>query len=100
MTTGDFIEDAQIVEEQNNVALTEEPNLNGENTQASTIDPEQERQMREWAEEYARIYKKMHTPYVKEHRKVGRNEICPYCDSGLKFKHCECSQKYGEQISY
>lgn len=36
-------------------------------------------------------WKEMHTPKVRKHRKVGRNEICPYCDSGLKFKHCECS---------
>ncbi|CAB1276915.1 preprotein translocase subunit SecA [Candidatus Nitrosacidococcus tergens] len=27
------------------------------------------------------------TPYIREGRKVGRNEICP-CGSGKKFKHC------------
>lgn len=95
MTTGDIIEDAQVVEEQ---PYSNTGEINSEDSQALT--PEQERQMREWAEEYARIYKKMHTPFVREHRKVGRNEICPFCDSGLKFKHCECFQKYGEQVSY
>ena len=101
MTTDNIIEDAQVVEEVlQPYSNTGEINMDGEDSQASTIDPEQERQMREWAEEYARIYKKMHTPFVREYRKVGRNEICPFCDSGLKFKHCECSQKYGEQVSY
>ena len=38
-------------------------------------------------------WKAMHTPKVRKYRKVGRNEICPFCDSGLKFKHCECSIK-------
>jgi preprotein translocase subunit SecA len=28
-----------------------------------------------------------HTPYVREQRKIGRNEPCP-CGSGKKFKHC------------
>ena len=28
-----------------------------------------------------------HTPYVREGRKIGRNEPCP-CGSGKKFKHC------------
>jgi uncharacterized protein len=27
------------------------------------------------------------TPYVRESRKVGRNDPCP-CGSGKKFKHC------------
>ena len=27
------------------------------------------------------------TPYVREGRKVGRNEPCP-CGSGKKYKHC------------
>lgn len=31
--------------------------------------------------------KAAHTPYVREGRKVGRNEPCP-CGSGKKFKHC------------
>lgn len=28
-----------------------------------------------------------HNPYVREERKIGRNETCP-CDSGLKYKKC------------
>lgn len=98
MTTGDIIEDAQVAEE---VLIpysnTGEINMDGEDSQASTLEQEQ---IREWAEEYARIYKKMHTPFVREYRKVGRNKICPFCNSGLKFKYCECFQKYGEQVSY
>lgn len=27
------------------------------------------------------------TPYVRQERKVGRNEPCP-CGSGKKYKHC------------
>lgn len=38
-------------------------------------------------------WKAIHTPKVRKYRKVGRNEICPFCDSGLKFKQCECSTK-------
>ena len=29
----------------------------------------------------------VHTPYVREGRKIGRNESCP-CGSGKKYKHC------------
>jgi len=28
-----------------------------------------------------------HTPYVRQERKVGRNEPCP-CGSGKKYKQC------------
>ena len=28
-----------------------------------------------------------HTPFVRDGRKVGRNEPCP-CGSGKKYKHC------------
>ena len=28
-----------------------------------------------------------HEPFVREQRKVGRNEPCP-CGSGKKYKHC------------
>ncbi len=44
--------------------------------------------------DFRNMWIKMHTPYrskVKlEGHKVGRNEICPYCTSGKKFKNCEC----------
>ena len=32
-------------------------------------------------------YQAAHTPFVREGRKVGRNEPCP-CGSGKKYKHC------------
>jgi preprotein translocase subunit SecA len=31
--------------------------------------------------------KEQHQPYVRDQRKVGRNEPCP-CGSGKKYKHC------------
>ena len=90
METGNYahIDDAEVISE-------------GVNTEATTetltqADLQMQRQIREWQEMYA----KMHTPFKREYRKVGRNEICPFCDSGLKFKQCECSQIYGEQVSY
>ncbi|CAH9019306.1 preprotein translocase subunit SecA [Candidatus Nitrosacidococcus sp. I8] len=33
------------------------------------------------------IHETNKTPYIREERKVGRNEVCP-CGSGKKFKHC------------
>ena len=47
-------------------------------------------------------WKDAHTPKVRKYRKVGRNEICPFCDSGLKFKQCECSikEEYQEYEAY
>lgn len=36
---------------------------------------------------------KSHTPWRRIEKKVGRNDICPYCNSGLKFKNCECFNK-------
>lgn len=27
-------------------------------------------------------------PYKRESKKIGRNEICPLCSSGLKYKKC------------
>jgi len=29
----------------------------------------------------------MHVPFVRQKRKIGRNELCP-CGSNKKFKHC------------
>ena len=40
-------------------------------------------------EDFGRMWMKMHTPWVRRHRKVGRNELCP-CGSGKKYKNCEC----------
>ncbi len=89
METGNYahIDDAEVISE----------GVDTEATVAETnIDLQMQQQIREWQE----MYVKMHTPFKREYRKVGRNEICPFCDSGLKFKYCECFQTYGEQVSY
>lgn len=44
-------------------------------------------------EDFGRMWMKMHTPWVRRNKKVYRNDICPYCDSGLKYKKCECYKK-------
>lgn len=41
-------------------------------------------------EDLQRMWYKLHTPLVRNKEKVGRNEICPFCNSGKKFKNCEC----------
>ena len=40
-------------------------------------------------EDFARNFMKLHTPLTAT-KLPGRNDICPFCDSGLKFKKCEC----------
>lgn len=45
---------------------------------------------KEFMELMMKNWKEAHTPKVRKHRKVGRNEICPFCDSGLKYKNCTC----------
>lgn len=89
METGNYahIDDAEVISEGVDTEATVE---------AKEANERLQQQIREWQE----MYVKMHTPFKREYRKVGRNEICPFCDSGLKFKHCECSQIYGEQVSY
>lgn len=47
-------------------------------------------------DDFARNFMKLHTPITVE-KLPGRNDICPYCDSGLKFKYCECSKKHTKQ---
>ena len=81
------IDDAEVISE-------------GVNTEATVEDKENNERLQQYIREWQEMYTKMHTPFKREYRKVGRNEICPFCDSGLKFKHCECSQKYGEQTNY
>jgi uncharacterized protein YecA (UPF0149 family) len=81
------IDDAEVISE-------------GVNTEATVEETKADLQMQQYVREWQEMYAKMHTPFKREYRKVGRNEICPFCDSGLKFKHCECSQTYGEQVSY
>lgn len=89
METGNYahIEDAEVISE-------------GVDTEATVEDKENNERLQQYIREWQEMYTKMHTPFKREYRKVGRNEICPFCDSGLKFKHCECSQTYGEQVSY
>ncbi len=84
------IDDAEVISDGVDTEATVE------DLKAKEVNERLQQQIREWQE----MYVKMHTPFKREYRKVGRNEICPFCDSGLKFKHCECSQKYGEQVSY
>lgn len=81
------IDDAEVISEGVDTEATVEAKENNERVQ---------QYIREWQE----MYTKMHTPFKREYRKVGRNETCPFCDSGLKFKHCECYKTYGEQTSY
>jgi len=89
METGNYarIEDAEVISE-------------GVNTEATVAETKADLQMQQQIREWQEMYVKMHTPFKREYRKVRRNEICPFCDSGLKFKYCECFQKYGEQVSY
>jgi len=46
-----------------------------------------------------KMWYKMHTPLVKTHSKVNRNQICPYCNSGKKFKNCECYKTHSVEYS-
>lgn len=57
-------------------------------------------QVNEEVKKWQQMYMKMHTPFKREYPKIGRNKICPFCDSGLKFKKCKCYQTYGQQSSY
>ena len=50
--------------------------------------------------EFQRMYQKMHTPWKRRANKVGRNDICPFCNSGKKFKNCECYEKYNSAALY
>lgn len=43
-------------------------------------------------EDFGRMWMKMHTPWVRRSRKIGRNELCP-CGSGKKYKNCKCYEK-------
>ncbi len=54
---------------------------------AATADAEM---AQEDAMEVAATAGEPHTPFVRDGRKVGRNEPCP-CGSGKKFKHCHGS---------
>lgn len=49
-------------------------------------------------DDIARMWKKLHTPLVRT-SKVGRNDICPYCNSGKKFKNCECYKTHSVEYT-
>ena len=45
--------------------------------------------------EFKATYQKMHTPWHRRYRKIRPNEICPFCNSGKKFKNCDCKKALG-----
>ena len=51
-------------------------------------------------EEFMEMWAKMHSPIVCKKRMPKRNEICPFCNSGKKFKNCECYTKYENVYEY
>ena len=70
------------------------------------ITPEQEEQIKEISNnsEFKKAWSRLHTPWIRE-PKVGRNEICPFCNSGKKFKKCACYNnpihyKFGYNLEY
>ena len=89
METGNYahIEGAEVIGE-------------GVDTEATVEAKENDERLQQYIKEWKEMYTKKHTPFKREYRKVGRNEICPFCDSGLKFKHCECFEEYGKQTNY
>lgn len=48
-------------------------------------------------EDFQRNFMKLHTPLTTSNR-IGRNDICPFCNSGKKFKKCECFKTH--QVEY
>lgn len=46
-----------------------------------------------------RMWYKLHTPLVRNASKVRRNQVCPYCNSGKKFKNCECYKTHSVEYS-
>lgn len=51
-------------------------------------------------DKFTKYWLHMHTPYKNDHPKIGRNEICPFCDSGKKFKNCECYKTKQSDLVY
>jgi uncharacterized protein YecA (UPF0149 family) len=58
------------------------------------IDKNDIKRLFEDNEDLQRMWHKLHTPLVRSRRKVGRNEVCPFCNSGKKFKDCKCYELY------
>ena len=71
---------------------------NNEEIKEETVNEQKELEMKQFEEDFKRMWIKTHTPIIKRLDPPGRNEICPYCNSGLKFKKCECYQQYGEAV--
>lgn len=47
-------------------------------------------------QDFARTWMRLHTP-LNATSLPGRNDICPYCDSGKKFKNCECYKTHTKE---
>jgi len=71
------------MEDSNKIEEFVEENLGGNDLKSITDSPD-----------FQRMWAKMHTPWKRRTDKIGRNDICPFCDSGKKFKNCECYIKY------
>lgn len=48
-------------------------------------------------EDFGKMWMKMHTPWVRRGKKIGRNDPCP-CGSGKKYKNCSCYEKRFENM--
>lgn len=44
-------------------------------------------------EEFQKEFLRAHTPWIRRYRRVSRNEVCPFCGSGKKFKNCKCYEQ-------
>lgn len=60
-----------------------EKNYQSKESMETAIQNNQMKQL----EELAQAWKTAHTQKVREHKKIGRNDLCP-CGSGLKYKNC------------
>lgn len=79
------------------VSETDSPTEIGE---SSSVNTEDSKELGITQEEFMEMWAKMHSPIVCEKRMPKRNEICPFCNSGKKFKNCECFSKYENVYKY
>lgn len=70
------------------------------NKEVEETNPEDLKELGITQEEFMEMWAKMHSPIVCEKRMPKRNEICPFCNSGKKFKNCECYTKYENVYKY
>ena len=70
------------------------------NKEVKETNPEDPKELGITQEEFMEMWAKMHSPIVCEKRMPKRNEICPFCNSGKKFKNCECYTKYENVYKY